>query len=554
MKEQSRQFKKTLSSLILVAIGWIIIGCTDERLSQAEMLMETDSKAADSILINMPIPTRQRDRAWYAVLKTQADYKQYKPITSDSLILTATDYYGTKIRGSKNRRYHSALAWYSQGCVYSGLHNDFSAIDAYLKAKDLFPDTLIRYYALAEQKLGKHYLNRMMLDEANKQFNNCIINAQRLQDAKMTNYAFFHIGLCALYSKDYVLADKIFKEIIENDKYSHSQRSVGTIQLAKINLYYYNKNSDAMDLINRYLDIAKGSEYGPGLSVKADIFYNQKEYDSAFYYYTESMKYYDEPYTRCSNADRLSELSDILGYSIESIHWHKLYSDLRDSIYVIERTREIEELQFNHNKEIVQETIAHKQRRFIIIGLSSLLSIALLFLLFFTLYKSRERKKIMEKQEELLLQEKEIRRSSIQVLQARVSELSVNDLEARLVLLELYKKRLNVCRNRFCNTDSFKKLLSFKQNMESGNLNRKDKDYLFEQLKLSYTESMSDIALEIPDVKEKEILTLLLRHLDLNSSQIAILFSITVVAVKQRMARLSQRAPSDFLKLFSRQS
>jgi hypothetical protein len=159
----------------------------------------------------------------------------------------------------------------------------------------------------------------------------------------------------------------------------------------------------------------------------------------------------------------------------------------------------------------------------------------------------------MEKQEELLLQEKEIRRSSIQVLQARVSELSVNDLEARLVLLELYKKRLNVCRNRFCNTDSFKKLLSFKQNMESGNLNRKDKDYLFEQLKLSYTESMSDIALEIPDVKEKEILTLLLRHLDLNSSQIAILFSITVVAVKQRMARLSQRAPSDFLKLFSRQ-
>jgi DNA-directed RNA polymerase specialized sigma24 family protein len=64
---------------------------------------------------------------------------------------------------------------------------------------------------------------------------------------------------------------------------------------------------------------------------------------------------------------------------------------------------------------------------------------------------------------------------------------------------------------------------------------------------------MSDIALEIPDVKEKEILTLLLRHLDLNSSQIAILFSITVVAVKQRMARLSQRAPSDFLKLFSRQ-
>ena len=65
---------------------------------------------------------------------------------------------------------------------------------------------------------------------------------------------------------------------------------------------------------------------------------------------------------------------------------------------------------------------------------------------------------------------------------------------------------------------------------------------------------MTDIASEIPDIKEREILTILLRNLDLNSSQIAELFSITVVAVKQRINRLSQRAPSDFLNLFSRHS
>ena len=65
---------------------------------------------------------------------------------------------------------------------------------------------------------------------------------------------------------------------------------------------------------------------------------------------------------------------------------------------------------------------------------------------------------------------------------------------------------------------------------------------------------MLDIVAEIPDIKEKEILTILLRHLDLNSSQIADLFSITVVAVKQRIARLTQRAPSDFVSLFSRRN
>ena len=85
-------------------------------------------------------------------------------------------------------------------------------------------------------------------------------------------------------------------------------------------------------------------------------------------------------------------------------------------------------------------------------------------------------------------------------------------------------------------------------------MNKKEKDELFEQLKLSYAESMTDIASEIPDIKEKEILTILLRHLDLNSSQIADLFSITVVAVKQRITRLTQRASSDFVSLFSRHS
>ena len=89
---------------ILTALLFTSFTGSGADLSHAETLLETKPAAADSILTNMPMPTRQRDRAWYAVLKTQADYKQYKPITSDSLILTATDYYGTKIRGSEARR------------------------------------------------------------------------------------------------------------------------------------------------------------------------------------------------------------------------------------------------------------------------------------------------------------------------------------------------------------------------------------------------------------------------------------------------------------------
>lgn len=543
-----RQFRLTKALLLFVA-GWLMVGCSNHDLAQVEQLMETDVKAADSLLSTVPMPTSRRDRAWYAVLKTQVDYKQYKPITSDSLILSATRYYG-----AHRKNYRSAMAWYSQGCVYSELENDLAAIDAYLKAKDLFPDTLIRYYALAEKNLGTHYLNRMMLNEAKNEFNNCQTNANRLQDTKIFKYAFFHTGLCALYSEDFLLADSIFREITDNEMYSSNQRSVATIHLAKINLYYYNRTTDALNLINQYLEMTKGREYGPGLGVKASVFYEMTEYDSAFYYFNESLDNYDDLYSRCANADMLSELSTYFGYTDKAIYYHKLYGQLRDSINVIESAREIEELRFKHNEELMEETIAHKHRRFTIIGCSSLLTLALLFFLAYSLSKSKERKRIMEKQSQLLRQEEEIRRSSIQVLQARVSELSVDNQEARSTLLELYKRRLAICRNRFSNTDSFAKLLAFKQEIEPGNLNKIDKDKLFEQLKLSYAESMLDIASEIPDIKEKEILTILLRHLDLSSNQIANLFSITLVAVKQRITRLSQRAPSDFLNLFSRHS
>lgn len=538
--------------IFLVLSFWVLASCEHGTLEKVEQLMETNVKAADSLLSSMPMPTSRRDRAWYSVLRTQVDYKLRRVITNDSLILTATKYYGTSIKGPRSRRYHSALAWYSQGCVYSELQNDLSAIGAYLIAKDLFPDTLLRYYALTEQNLGNHYLNRMMLEEAELQFRCCQINADRLQDVKMSNYAFFYSGLCALYSKNFLLADSIFSEIQNNDNYTFNQRSVATMESAKICLYYFDDYAKALTLINTYLEMIKGRAYGPGLGIKADILYAMGEYDSAFYYYSESIKNCDELYSQCSDADRLTELSSLKGNAEGSLYYHKLYGQLRDSINEIESAREIEELRFKHNEELMEETIAHKHRRFTIIGYSSLLTLALLFFLAYSLSKSKERKRIMEKQSQLLRQEEEIRRSSIQVLQARVSELSADDHEARSILLELYKRRLTICRNRFSNTDSFAKLLEFKQEIEPGNLNKNDKDRLFEQLKLSYAESMSDIASEIPDIKEKEILTILLRHLDLSSNQIANLFSITLVAVKQRITRLSQRAPSDFLNLFSR--
>lgn len=520
---------------------------TSNNLYKAEQLLDTTPAAADSILESMTTPSSKQDRAWYAVLKTQATYKQYKSIYSDSLILTATSYYG-----SHHKNYRSAMAWYTQGCVYKELNDDIAAIDAYLKAKDLFPDTLVRYYALTEQNLGLHFLNRMMLEQAKYQFLCCKINAERLNDHKILNYVSVREGLCALYERNFELSDSIFSEIISNDSFSKSQKLIATLQKAKICLYYSRDFHKALFYIDSYLESVKQvSDLGVGYSVKADIYYEIKEYDSAYYYSNESMKYDNELYTKCSNADRLTELAVLLDSPKDAVEWYNLYKILRDSINISERSQEIEKIQYAHNEELAQETLKYKQIRFMIIGSFSLLLMATLFFLLYYIFKNRERKKIVEKQQDLLRQEDEIRKSNIKVLQARVSELSVFDQEARSTLLDLYRSRLTVCRNRFSQTESFKILYSFKLGTLSNNLSKEKKETLFEEIELSYMEIISDIVAEIPDVKEKEILTIILRQLDLSINLISELFSITPIAIKQRLSRLSKRAPSDFLNLFT---
>ena len=108
--------------------------------------------------INLP----SKDVADWAWLKVQTDYKCDVPLTTDSLARIATDYYGTPRRPD----YHAAMAWYTLGCAYGDMNDDVNATNAFLNAKSLFPDTLIRYYALTETNLGIHYLNRYMTREA----------------------------------------------------------------------------------------------------------------------------------------------------------------------------------------------------------------------------------------------------------------------------------------------------------------------------------------------------------------------------------------------------
>ena len=131
------------------------------QLEQLEAQLDTAPDVVRLALDSIPLASlSDEERALYAILRTQADYKCYVLLTTDTLIRYATGYY------NRNRKsYRTAMAWCSLGCVYAELEHD-AAVDAYLQAQSLFPDTTVRYYRLCYDKLGRHYLNRNMPDEA----------------------------------------------------------------------------------------------------------------------------------------------------------------------------------------------------------------------------------------------------------------------------------------------------------------------------------------------------------------------------------------------------
>ena len=151
---------RTRVVMCFLLLAALCVGCSGrgsmrqlERLeAQIDSVPELVREALDSI---PSASLRGEARALYAILRTQADYKCYEPLTSDSLIRYATNYY------SKSRKsYRAAMAWYSLGCVYTELKNDAAAVEAYLQAQSLFPDTTERYHRLCYQNLGQHYLKK----------------------------------------------------------------------------------------------------------------------------------------------------------------------------------------------------------------------------------------------------------------------------------------------------------------------------------------------------------------------------------------------------------
>lgn len=376
--------KGFIKGIMSLAASLLLASCTYRDLKVVECAMETDPVIADSLLAAFSMPERGRSQALYALLKTQIDYKMYRDADSDSLIRVATDYYGRKYKG-----YHAAMAWYSLGCISAELGNDSTAADAYLSALSLFPDTLVRYYALTEQNLSYIFLEHNMDDEAIQLIKSCRLNACRLADSAAIAFCDYNIARSLLYNNEYDSAQTMFIELSENKWLAPNIKNIPLLELSKIALFNDNDSKKSLEYIDLFLQRNNHiNSYGLAYSIKADAYYFNKELDSAYYYYRLSLNETQNLYTICDAYRRLSEIETINGHRDSATYYANLASSWMDSIVVNTNSEIILRSLLNH----LQSTYLHKRNQYSFLGIivfSVTILIILSLLIYFKIRRNR---------------------------------------------------------------------------------------------------------------------------------------------------------------------
>ncbi len=356
------KFHNALYCLLLMTL---CLGCGGRRympqLERLETRVDSVPHLVAQALDSMPSRKfRGEPRALYALLRTQADYKCFVPITSDSLIRYATDYYD-----GNRKSYRAAMAHYSLGCVYSELKDDAAAIEAYLRAQSLFPDTTVRYYRLCYQNLGHHYLKKNMADEALKAYtlyHNTVEDCDHL-------YADIKLAQAYIRKRMPEHASKILDNLMLNIK-NIDPLSLKAIlfELGKIE-FIFNDNYDKAEFyFDQLIALYDEGKVDAAHWFKGAIAELRGEKDTASKYFQLTLKESNETYLQYNCARSLIYLTIDSIAQPELYDYVKLFEQMSDSINRIERRTEIDEIHTAHAMELHQRELSEKHRRFMYIS------------------------------------------------------------------------------------------------------------------------------------------------------------------------------------------
>ena len=536
---------KLRTVLYSLLVATLCMGCGGHgrmrQLEQLESQLDSVPHHVSLVLDSIPSATlRGEARALYAILRTQADYKCYVPLTTDSLIRYATTYYNRS-----RKSYRAAMAWYSLGCVYTELNDDAAAVEAYLQAQSLFPDTTVRYYGLCYYKLGQYYLRKKMADEALAAYT----AYHNVSEGYDQLYANIGLALAYVHKKQSEPAREILEELLQyRDKIDTLSLRTILFDLGKIE-YTFTKDYDKADAyFDQLIALCGTDNVNATYWFKGRIAESGGHQDKAKYYYTKAMEGYDEVYLQYNCARNLLYLSLDSIAQPELYGYIKRFEQMGDSIKRIERRTEIDEIHTAHQVELQQRELAQRHQRFIFIGVCLLATIAISLLLI-------ERRR---KQHYLRLQQ-ELQRNQAKIykMYESIEEKRDNGSLTREQILALYRDNISKSSVLFKKEHWADRLqqLSELRSKEIPSFTVSEREQLAEALERCFVNVITNLRDEA--AKQKSRLSTEDIHLCL---LLSLGYSIGVIreclvassddVVRKRRVRLAGKLPEDILQLF----
>lgn len=314
------------------------------------------------------------DAARYATLRTLADYKTYTPITSDTLIARAVQYYGTR-RATRP----VAMAWYALGCARSDMGDDARAVDAWLTAATLFPDTTSRYRSLCWLNVADCYTRRAMYAEAEEAY------ATFLRSPSLTTkdslVAIYRMGCAKVRREEYVEAHRLLASLTQASAAPTGMKRKALFEMAKAECYGLGWPDSAR--VHALASLGD-APFGAKWLVLGDAYGALSHPDSARHCYLQALRCKEELYTSCALYDRLIAI-DLQRHAYDSIAvWMDRHDLLLDSIHHTENQADIAAVIHQHQLAAQEQEHQHKQRQralILTITLTAFLSLAAIVVL-----------------------------------------------------------------------------------------------------------------------------------------------------------------------------
>ena len=278
--------RKLLYILILVLILSFVMSCgrsVDKRLVLADTLMWTrpDSSLAILNAINSDSLQGDENQAYYALLLTQAEFRCNIPLTSDTLISKAVEYYS-----DNHNREH-----YTRALIYKGAYYEFNtqqpveAMKCYKQAEENADTTDYRNLAQINFRMGMLYFKNYASNNLDlNKFKMAAHYYEILRDKKMTMAALEYCGN-VLRITDINEARKCYDKALSTARELKDTTSIYSIDVnyalmyIEDSLYSHAKKYilDAFQLNNRF-------EENSNYYMLSLIYANQKDLDSAKYF------------------------------------------------------------------------------------------------------------------------------------------------------------------------------------------------------------------------------------------------------------------------------